>query len=209
LTLKVCARARASATRRSRSNTTSCSAQPSCAIISMRSVWNVPIERCLICHRRPALAFIGDCETLQCSRQTHGSANALLFPRQRRNHDLRRARAEFPSVEAVKDNAVRASGEMLRGVNHGQDFWSGEPWKLWVTDGPKGTGKTIHKLGALPRADAAGSSLGRYRSRAGGAPTRPAPPSECGQRRHRSRDGATFSFQTRVDSSDTARGRQH
>ena len=61
--------------------------------------------------------------------------------------------SEFPNVEVVKDNADRASGEMLRGLNHGQDFWSGEPWKLWVTDGPKGTGKTILELqfiGKLP-----------------------------------------------------------
>jgi hypothetical protein len=54
--------------------------------------------------------------------------------------------SEFPSVEAVKDNAVRASAEMLRGLKHEVDFWSGEPWKLWVTDGPNGAGKTILEL---------------------------------------------------------------
>jgi hypothetical protein len=43
--------------------------------------------------------------------------------------------SEFPSVEAVKNNAIRASGEMLRGLDHDLNFWSGEPWKLWVTDG--------------------------------------------------------------------------
>ena len=26
--------------------------------------------------------------------------------------------SEFPSVEAVKNNAIRASGEMLRGLDH-------------------------------------------------------------------------------------------
>ena len=54
--------------------------------------------------------------------------------------------SEFPSVEAVKNNAIRASGEMLRGLDHDLNFWSGEPWKLWVTDDPNATGKTILEL---------------------------------------------------------------
>jgi uncharacterized protein DUF6894 len=59
---------------------------------------------------------------------------------------------EFSDIEHVKANAVRSSGEMLRDLNH-QDFWVGEPWKLWVTDGPGGTGKTLLELnfvGTLP-----------------------------------------------------------
>jgi hypothetical protein len=40
--------------------------------------------------------------------------------------------AEFSSVEAVKNNAIKASGEMLRSLNHGVHFWSGEAWKLWT-----------------------------------------------------------------------------
>jgi hypothetical protein len=74
--------------------------------------------------------------------------------------------SEFPNVDAVKDNAVRASGEMLRGLNHGQDFWSGEPWKLWVQTAPRIQAKqssiyrqASNKPGALPLADAAGLSL--------------------------------------------------
>ena len=50
--------------------------------------------------------------------------------------------AEFSNLDAVKNNAIRASGEMVRSLNHGENFWSGEPWKLWVTDGPNSTGKS-------------------------------------------------------------------
>jgi hypothetical protein len=60
---------------------------------------------------------------------------------------------EFPDIEHVKANAVRASGEMLRDLSHYENFWVGEPWKLWVTDGPEATGKTILELkfvGTLP-----------------------------------------------------------
>jgi hypothetical protein len=59
--------------------------------------------------------------------------------------------AEFSSVESVKNNAIKASGEMLRSLNHGVNFWSGEPWKLWVTDGPDDTGKTILELQFIAR----------------------------------------------------------
>jgi hypothetical protein len=38
--------------------------------------------------------------------------------------------AEFPSVEAVKDNAIRASGEMLRGLDHGQDSGQASPGRF-------------------------------------------------------------------------------
>ena len=51
--------------------------------------------------------------------------------------------AEFSSVELVKNNVIRTSGEMLRGLSHDLNFWSGEPWKLWATDGPNATGETI------------------------------------------------------------------
>jgi hypothetical protein len=31
-------------------------------------------------------------------------------------------------------------------IKAGPTFWSGEPWKLWVTDGPNGAGATLLTL---------------------------------------------------------------
>ena len=45
----------------------------------------------------------------------------------------------------MKDEAVQASVDLLRG-RRGRDFWTGEPWRLWVTDQPNGGGKTILAL---------------------------------------------------------------
>jgi hypothetical protein len=52
---------------------------------------------------------------------------------------------EFADMEAVKDEAVKCSGDMLKGV-HGEHLWSGEPWVLWVSDQPKGAGNTVLTL---------------------------------------------------------------
>jgi hypothetical protein len=63
---------------------------------------------------------------------------------------------EFSSLEAAKDSAIKTSSEMLRGLKHRVNFWSGEQWRLWVTDGPNGSGKTLLELkfaGSLKSAD--------------------------------------------------------
>ena len=59
---------------------------------------------------------------------------------------------EFADMEAVKDEAVKCSTDMLKGV-HSDALWSGEPWVLWVSDQPNGGGKTVLTLtfsGSLP-----------------------------------------------------------
>ena len=51
---------------------------------------------------------------------------------------------ELRDIAAVRVQAIRAtSREMfLRETGH-EDFWSGTPAKLWVTDGPSGSGQTV------------------------------------------------------------------
>ena len=38
-------------------------------------------------------------------------------------------------LAAAQDEAVRASGNLLKGGPNGT-LWNGIPWRLWVTDGP-------------------------------------------------------------------------
>jgi hypothetical protein len=52
---------------------------------------------------------------------------------------------EFDNIQEVKDEAVRSSADLLKGL-HSEYFWSGEPWLLWVTDQPNGAGKTVLTL---------------------------------------------------------------
>jgi hypothetical protein len=52
---------------------------------------------------------------------------------------------EFDNMQAVKNEAVRSSADLLKGL-HGEHFWSGEPWQLWVTDEPNGGGNTVLTL---------------------------------------------------------------
>jgi hypothetical protein len=52
---------------------------------------------------------------------------------------------EFESVAQLKDDAIKTAEELLRSLNHGESL-SGEPWKLWVTDGPNDTGKRLLEL---------------------------------------------------------------
>ena len=52
--------------------------------------------------------------------------------------------SHLPDIGAVKAEAVRASCEMLPSVQ--SDFWNGVPWRLWVTDGPNATGRTLFAL---------------------------------------------------------------
>ena len=41
---------------------------------------------------------------------------------------------ELPSLDAVRLEALRASGEMLRGHKGEPEFWSGEDWTMSVQD---------------------------------------------------------------------------
>jgi hypothetical protein len=52
---------------------------------------------------------------------------------------------ELGDMEAVKNEAVRTSADLLKGIR-GPRFWTGEPWKLWVTDQPNASGNTVLTL---------------------------------------------------------------
>ena len=52
---------------------------------------------------------------------------------------------ELLDMNAVKKEASQATTELLGGLR-GPHFWSGEPWKLWVTDQANGAGKTLLTL---------------------------------------------------------------
>jgi hypothetical protein len=53
---------------------------------------------------------------------------------------------DLPDLAAVRRAAIATTTEVLGGIKVGPAFWSGEPWKLWVTDGPDGTGATLLTL---------------------------------------------------------------
>jgi uncharacterized protein DUF6894 len=52
---------------------------------------------------------------------------------------------ELPDIETARDEAVKLTGEMLRNGS-GSRLWSGQSWRLWVTDQPGGAGKTLFTL---------------------------------------------------------------
>jgi|SRR5215218_1978750 len=52
---------------------------------------------------------------------------------------------ELLDLSGVKEEAIKASAELLGGL-HEEEFWNGEPWKLWVTDKPNGAGTTLLTL---------------------------------------------------------------
>ena len=52
---------------------------------------------------------------------------------------------ELLDLSGVKEEAIKASAELLGGL-HEEEFWNGEPWKLWVTDQANGTGRTLLTL---------------------------------------------------------------
>ena len=49
---------------------------------------------------------------------------------------------ELPDMEAARREAITASGEMLRDGS-GAVIWDGKPWRMWVTDEPRGKGKPL------------------------------------------------------------------
>lgn len=53
---------------------------------------------------------------------------------------------DLPDLAAVRRAAIATTTEVLGGIKAGPAFWSGEPWKLWVTDRPSGAGATLLTL---------------------------------------------------------------
>ena len=50
-----------------------------------------------------------------------------------------------PTFEDAKTVALQCSFDVLPGPKT-DAFWSGEPWRLWVTDQPNGGGRTVLTL---------------------------------------------------------------
>jgi hypothetical protein len=53
---------------------------------------------------------------------------------------------ELQDIAEARSAAVRLSGALLSDIEDGL-LWRGTPWRLWVTEGPNGTGNTILALG--------------------------------------------------------------
>ena len=49
---------------------------------------------------------------------------------------------ELSDLAEVRNEAAQASLDLLKGSPR-PDFWTGEPWMLWVTDEPSGAGNTV------------------------------------------------------------------
>jgi hypothetical protein len=58
---------------------------------------------------------------------------------------LDREGIELKTLNEAKKEALRTSMELLPGCEE-PHIWSGEPWKLWVTDQPNGLGITLLSL---------------------------------------------------------------
>ena len=57
------------------------------------------------------------------------------------------AGVELRDIAAAQNEALRASGEILRaGARATAPLWNGTPWRMWVTDKPNGEGKTFFTL---------------------------------------------------------------
>jgi hypothetical protein len=50
---------------------------------------------------------------------------------------------ELADLRALRREAVRASREFFMTHEGTAEFWAGEPAKIWVTEGPNDTGKTV------------------------------------------------------------------
>ena len=50
---------------------------------------------------------------------------------------------DLPDLQSVRKEALRAGREMLNLGGGSEQFWAGEPWRIWVTDEPDGSGQTI------------------------------------------------------------------
>ena len=52
---------------------------------------------------------------------------------------------EFATLAEARNLAIEHSGEILKD-GASDTLWSGEPWRMWVTDAPNGRGKTLFTL---------------------------------------------------------------
>ena len=51
----------------------------------------------------------------------------------------------LPDIEAARQEAITAAGEMLRNGS-GKVVWGGKPWRMWVTDRPDAKSKPLFTL---------------------------------------------------------------
>ena len=59
---------------------------------------------------------------------------------------------ELADLQAVRAEAVRASREIILTHEGNAEFWAGEPARLWITDGPNATGRTVLTIEMSARA---------------------------------------------------------
>ncbi len=52
---------------------------------------------------------------------------------------------ELRDVAEARSTAVKLAGALLSDIDDGR-LWQGTPWRLWVTEGPNGTGNTVLAL---------------------------------------------------------------
>lgn len=52
---------------------------------------------------------------------------------------------DLPNLASVRKEAVRALRELLH-LGSTDALWTGDPWKVWVTDQPDGTGQSLLTL---------------------------------------------------------------
>jgi len=52
---------------------------------------------------------------------------------------------DLPDLQSVRKETLRAGREMLN-LGGSEPLWAGEPWRVWVTDEPDGSGQTILTL---------------------------------------------------------------
>ena len=56
---------------------------------------------------------------------------------------------DLPNLNAVQSEAIATIAAILS-EDKVDGLWSGQPLRLWVTDGPDGTGKTLVELELTP-----------------------------------------------------------
>jgi hypothetical protein len=97
-------------------------------------------------YHRPITAIIGDRETLLRSRLSEHSTMALhYFHHSNGRTTLDLFGTDLPDLVSVRKEAIRALRELIY-LGPADDLWSGEPWKVWVTQDAKAVGPTILTL---------------------------------------------------------------
>jgi hypothetical protein len=57
--------------------------------------------------------------------------------------------SELPDLDAIRTEAIRASGEMLRDSKGRAEFWSGDDWAMTVMDDKGGMVLTLRFAGTM------------------------------------------------------------